>query len=60
MSNCRNCGAPLTRTGECPYCGTKGKSLYGDMVSQMEITADAIRFTAFIPNMEENDNESKA
>ena len=21
-TNCKNCGAPLTRDGECKYCGT--------------------------------------
>ena len=58
MSNCRNCGAPLTRTGECPYCGTKTKSLQGGVVSRFEITADAIRFEA-IQNTEDEDDESE-
>lgn len=23
MTNCKNCGAPLTKAGKCEYCGTE-------------------------------------
>lgn len=23
MTNCKNCGAPLLKNGDCEYCGTK-------------------------------------
>ena len=25
MTNCKNCGAPLTETGKCEYCGTNNE-----------------------------------
>lgn len=40
MTNCKNCGAPLLRNGDCEYCGTKAVS---QCRSGFEITAGAIR-----------------
>lgn len=44
--NCRNCGAPLTRDGDCEYCGTKRQQ---KMASRIEMTAD--RLTLFIDDI---------
>lgn len=38
--NCRNCGAPLNRFGNCEYCGTACQ-----MHSEIVMTADSIRIT---------------
>ena len=40
QTNCKNCGAPLDKFGNCEYCGTvkKGKS-------EIIMTADSIRIT---------------
>ena len=41
MENCRNCGAPLNKNGDCEYCGTvKQENL---VRPYLEITADYIR-----------------
>ena len=40
MTNCKNCGAPLMKNGDCEYCGTKAIS---QCRSGMEMTAGAIR-----------------
>ena len=40
MTNCKNCGAPLMKNGDCEYCGTKAIS---QCRSGMEMTANAIR-----------------
>lgn len=41
--NCRNCGAPLTESGDCEYCGTKRQRR---MRSSIEITGEYIRLYA--------------
>lgn len=41
MKNCRNCGAPLNKNGDCEYCGTVEHE--SGVCSYMEITVDAIR-----------------
>lgn len=41
MKNCRNCGAPLNKNGDCEYCGTVEHE--SGVYSYMEITVDAIR-----------------
>ena len=41
--NCRNCGAPLTRDGDCEYCGTRRQY---KMTSGIEMTAN--RITLFV------------
>ena len=41
--NCRNCGAPLNKRGDCEYCGTKGEKTAR---SGIEIAADHITFWA--------------
>ena len=43
MKNCRNCGAPLDKHGDCEYCGTKSPV---QVRSRIEITADSIRLYA--------------
>ena len=38
--NCRNCGAPLNRFGNCEYCGTVHQ-----LRSEIVMTAGSIRFS---------------
>ena len=40
QANCRNCGAPLNREGDCEYCGTKRQNMArsGIMISADRIT----------------------
>lgn len=38
--NCRNCGAPLNKNGDCEYCGTV--KTITDYESYIKITADSI------------------
>lgn len=40
-TNCRNCGAPLDRNKDCPYCGTKAQ-----MRSGITMSSDSISFFA--------------
>ena len=40
-TNCKNCGAPLDRNKDCPYCGTKRQ-----MTSCINMTSDSISFYA--------------
>lgn len=43
QKNCRNCGAPLNKRGDCEYCGTKtDRTVRGGI----EITADHITYWA--------------
>jgi len=46
--NCRNCGAPF-RFGHthCEYCGTVRKVIKRKMKSEIVITADSIRMSAY-------------
>ena len=41
QTNCRNCGAPLDRNKDCPYCGTKAQ-----MRSGITMSSDSISFFA--------------
>ena len=41
--NCRNCGAPLDKHGDCEYCGTKSPREFS---SRIKLTADGITFIA--------------
>lgn len=50
MTNCKNCGAPLMKNGDCEYCGTKAVS---QCRSGMEITAGAIRCWVDAPKIGE-------
>lgn len=44
--NCRNCGAPLNKFGDCEYCGTKAQSgvRTDTRKSVVEITSTGISF----------------
>ena len=42
QTNCRNCGAPLDRNHDCPYCGTQHQYSSG-----IEVTSSAIRFGVY-------------
>ena len=39
QENCKNCGAPLNREGDCEYCGTKRQNIARGGI---EISADRI------------------
>ena len=50
MTNCKNCGAPLTKAGKCEYCGTinmeersKNEKAVADLVNKGLMTINEAR-----------------
>lgn len=41
MTNCKNCGAPLLKNGDCEYCGTKNQSGIMLVPSSCHVVMDA-------------------
>ena len=37
ITNCKNCGAPLDRNKDCPYCGTKKQYVSEFVINEHEI-----------------------
>lgn len=48
MTNCKNCGAPLLKNGDCEYCGTKAIE---QCRSGLEITESKIRCWVDAPSI---------
>ena len=40
MTNCRNCGAPLTKAGRCEYCGTEYAASAQEGVKKVRVVLD--------------------
>lgn len=40
MTNCKNCGAPLTKAGKCEYCGTEYAATAQEGVEKVRIALD--------------------
>ena len=40
MTNCKNCGAPLTKAGKCEYCGTEYTASAQEGVEKVRVVLD--------------------
>lgn len=57
VQNCRNCGAPLDKNGDCEYCGTRRQRRQG---SQIEVTATSIRLWSGDQLVDDGEDDAEA